>query len=147
LYSVTGVTSVVATNGATFYITGVQLEAGTVATPFERRSFGQELALCQRYFELLGPGGVGGTSTNPTAQNMGWIFAVPKRANPTIAHLENYVLIEPGNTVYTATSTTIDVVDVSGVTARISVSSTPGTSRLVILYYSNSRAVSVSAEL
>jgi hypothetical protein len=44
---VTGSVSVVGTNGATFYITGVQLEAGTVATPFERR---QELSLCQRYY-------------------------------------------------------------------------------------------------
>ena len=50
LISATGATSVVGTNGATFYITGVQLEAGTVATPFERRSYGQELSLCQRYY-------------------------------------------------------------------------------------------------
>ena len=46
----TGQTNVLGTNGATFYLTGVQLEVGSVATPFERRQFGQELQLCQRYF-------------------------------------------------------------------------------------------------
>jgi hypothetical protein len=52
LVSVTGATSVVGTNGATFYITGVQLEVGSVATPFERRPYGAELALCQRYYRI-----------------------------------------------------------------------------------------------
>ena len=52
-YSATGATSVVGTNGATFYITGVQLEVGTVATSFDYRSYGNELALCQRYYAKL----------------------------------------------------------------------------------------------
>ena len=52
-YGATGETSVVGTNGATFYITGVQLEIGTSATPFERRLYGQELANCQRYYYKL----------------------------------------------------------------------------------------------
>jgi len=49
--SVTGATSVVGTNGATFYITGVQLEKGSTATSFDYRPYGTELALCQRYFQ------------------------------------------------------------------------------------------------
>ena len=46
----TGATSVVGTNGATWYITGVQLEQNTSATPFERRMITNEIQLCQRYY-------------------------------------------------------------------------------------------------
>jgi len=48
--SATGAVDIVGTNGATFYITGVQLEVGTQATSFEYRQYQQELALCQRYY-------------------------------------------------------------------------------------------------
>jgi cytoskeletal protein CcmA (bactofilin family) len=46
----TGATSVVGTNGATFYITGVQLEVGTKATPYEMQIYSDQLAQCQRYY-------------------------------------------------------------------------------------------------
>jgi len=50
LLSATGAVSVIGTLNATWYITGVQLEVGSVATPFERRDYGRELMLCQRYY-------------------------------------------------------------------------------------------------
>ena len=50
-HGATGTTNLFATNAATFQITGLQLEAGSVATDFEHRSFAQEFALCQRYFQ------------------------------------------------------------------------------------------------
>jgi hypothetical protein len=52
-YSATGATSVVGTNGATFYITGVQLEVGSSATGFEYVNYQTSLANCQRYFAKL----------------------------------------------------------------------------------------------
>jgi len=52
--SATGATSVVGTNGATFYITGVQLEAGTNASAFEQIDYGRELIMCQRYCYVIG---------------------------------------------------------------------------------------------
>ena len=52
-----GTVSVVGTNGATFYLTGVQLEVGSVATPFERRLYTTELDLCRRYCYAWGLSG------------------------------------------------------------------------------------------
>jgi hypothetical protein len=84
LAGATGSTSVVGTNGATFYITGVQLEAGSVATPFERRPYGTELALCQRYYqEVIGANG--GVNANFEAGVTQINFNTQMRASPTMA--------------------------------------------------------------
>jgi hypothetical protein len=85
--SATGATSVVGTNGATFYITGVQLEKGSTATSFDYRPYGTELNLCLRYYyKHQGTNGYRfGTSYNGNTTNaIGWVpFIVPMRANPT----------------------------------------------------------------
>jgi hypothetical protein len=81
--SATGATSVVGTNGATFYITGVQLEKGSTATPFEFRSIGQELLLCQRYAQPIGQG-TSGHIFSATLAEISCMFRTQMRANPTI---------------------------------------------------------------
>jgi hypothetical protein len=87
----TGATSVVGTNGATFYITGVQLEVGSGATAFEFRSIGQELALCQRYYEVGSYGWAG--YVNQSFPPGSWVsFKVTKRASPTMA-TSNFVTL------------------------------------------------------
>jgi hypothetical protein len=83
--SATGATSVVGTNGATFYITGVQLEVGSTATPFERRMYGQELINCQRYYEKV----VNGVFNTPMTDGYArayYFFKVTKRAAPTVVN-------------------------------------------------------------
>jgi len=50
-----GITSFFDSTDRTFFITGVQMEVGSVATPFEHRSFGEELALCKRYCNVIAP--------------------------------------------------------------------------------------------
>ena len=90
----TGQTSVVGTNGATFYITGVQLEKGSVATPFEFRPYGTELALCQRYFQkytnqLSAYLGNGNSARNGYLTS--FIFPVKMRSSPTASNLSGSI--------------------------------------------------------
>ena len=84
--SVTGAVSVVGTSGATFYITGVQLEVGSTATSFDYRPYGTELHLCQRYYQALsGLGWIQGQASRDTAtvSYHGIIYRVPMRGVPT----------------------------------------------------------------
>ena len=53
----TGTLNIGASTADNFYLTGVQLELGSTATDFEHRSYGEELALCQRYYEIIADGG------------------------------------------------------------------------------------------
>ena len=89
--SATGATSVVGTSGATFYITGVQLEKGSTATSFDYRPYGTELALCQRYFVKTnsnnGTSAFGGLTGNSYSSSYGVVsmrLPVTMRTSPTV---------------------------------------------------------------
>jgi len=102
--SATGAVSVIGTLNATWYVTGVQLEVGSVATPFERRPFGTELALCQRYYQVLASGtnlplALGGAYT-ATSVYMVAPFKVSMRSAPTLSATSGtnfYIFYRNGN--------------------------------------------------
>jgi hypothetical protein len=92
-----GAVSVLGTLNATWFITGIQFEVGTVATPFERRPFGMELALCQRYYYQFSNSGLSDrayayspyspasyTSLPNTSASVPMYFPVTMRAAPTV---------------------------------------------------------------
>jgi hypothetical protein len=89
--SATGATSVVGTSGATFYITGVQLEKGSTATSFDYRPYQTELALAQRYYSKLSSlsgayvGFGSGVSTGATSAAIVVKYPVRMRSAPTIS--------------------------------------------------------------
>ena len=102
------------TNDATFEITGVQLEVGSQVTPFEHRSFNEELLLCKRYFNMIGDGALGaGTAMSDgfiwnnsgTELDFMYTFPVQMRTTPSIYQVTggNYFKILGGglsNTTY-----------------------------------------------
>ena len=85
-----GQTNLLASAGNNFWLTGVQLEVGTVATPFERRSYGQELALCQRYYQILISGQYKDAWITTVRSSSGTVLSTPikfsgiMRASPNI---------------------------------------------------------------
>ena len=86
--NVTGATSVVGTSGATFYITGVQLEKGSTATSFDYRPYGTELSLCQRYYYKNFPAATNvsfciGFNSTTTVTYGSIFFPVSMRTAPT----------------------------------------------------------------
>ena len=72
----------IANAGATWFVTGVQLEVGNIATSYERRNYGQEFALCQRYYETGTGFGVSRSGDNIASAAVH--FKVTKRAAPTM---------------------------------------------------------------
>jgi hypothetical protein len=83
-YSTTSAVNWMDTIGNTFLISEVQLEVGEQATPFEHRSYGDELARCQRYYHKSTAGLYATPSSGAFVAYVTWDFKVSMRTSPTI---------------------------------------------------------------
>ena len=94
-----------ATNGATWYITGIQLEVGRNATDFEHRSYGEELALCKRYYQKIGDTAtneitLGGYSVSGSTIYHSIQLPVEMRVVPTLTQVGSFYSVrsnQPGS--------------------------------------------------
>lgn len=116
------------TIGNIFAITGVQLEVGSVATPFEHRPYGMELALCRRYLPGLSDGAGAGSAGavcpavwgSTTSADAFVLFDVPPRTNPTgvtVSSAGHFLVNNPG--VGNPVATAITFTDSSLLAARV----------------------------
>ena len=118
-YSVTGAVSVVGTNAATFYITGVQFEVGSQATSFDFRDYGRELILCYRYYQKLGNVSYGAVGTGMIGNDRTFTVAYLRlnadmRAAPTLGFAS---LVTTDRLGYDVSIATINGTNTSGTTA------------------------------
>jgi hypothetical protein len=145
-YSATGATSVVGTSGATWYITGVQIEQNTSATPFERRLYGQEFINCQRYFQTYTQPPLRGVIVSGTTANRcGMGLPVVMRAAPTVTM--GALPVYDGS--LTATVSSIATSFLTTQVAEFDLNITAGltTGRPAIIYQTGSTSMTLSAEL
>ena len=144
-------TNWIGTLNATLQITGAQFEVGSVATPFERRPYGTELMLCQRYYytiggtalyEFVGAGCVSATNTILIYVPM----QVKMRAGPTLTTAGNFLAKSNGSNV-SATGLTTDQAGTQ--TFSFTASATATTGQGCVLFADNSTATrfNLSAEL
>jgi len=88
-----GISNFLSSTSNELYFTGLQMEVGSQSTPFEHRSFGDELARCQRYTYVIGGSGVttlgGGTMYNSTAVNIDVHLPVQLRTSPSFTTVAN----------------------------------------------------------
>ena len=116
---VTGAVSVVGTNAATFYVTGVKLEVGSVATPYNRQSLAKSMADCQRYYQSFPSFMISGYNTGGQSILSQPIFPVCMRASPTAGGVG---LTAP--TYSNASGLTVNYVDAASVRLQMSITAT-----------------------
>ena len=95
----TGATNLLATGSATIQFTGVQLEVGTTATPFEHLQYGQQLALCQRYYQRFVSDAsytafATGLCTTTTQMICALKYTTTMRASPTLTQSNTGINIQ-----------------------------------------------------
>jgi hypothetical protein len=153
-FSATGATSVVGTNAATWYVTGVQLEQNTSATPFERRLYNAELDNCQRYYwqrnsESSYSGVAAGGMNGASQARFVLSYPVPMRSAATVSitNIGNMIVnqgasdLAPSSLTAYANSTTA-MIDIFTTT-----SGTLGRGATLIYNISSSSSIQASAEL
>jgi len=146
VYTTSGTTKVIGTTGATFYITGVQLEVGSSATGFEYVNYQTSLANCQRYYQkYTQPPLRGLTNGSGIANRMAMVLPVVMRTAPSSTL--GGVSIFDGSSITTVISISTDYSNANTVEYDFTQTAALNTTRPCIVYQNGTASLQLSAEL
>jgi hypothetical protein len=153
--SATGAVSVVGTAGATWYVTGVQLEVGAKATPYEYQTYSEQLAQCQRYYvQWTGNSSATGYAfiSNAVVQGSGLFFTVislpvSMRSTPSISTNGTITGSPNAGTLSTITNIYTQQGSTLGVYGTISVTGTQGYAFVFYTYNASTSYFALSSEI
>lgn len=130
-----------------FYFTGVQLEVGSAATPFEHELISTTLQKCFRYYQIASGGEVDGNWRNSSTCDLSWPFKGEMRASPTVALADTSpVVVEPGVASRTGSGSSLSTHEINPRGVSLYIDGFSGTTTFTYAGLANAGTTAITAD-
>ena len=142
-----GITQFLDSTSRTLFITGLQMEVGSAATPFEHELISTTLQKCFRYYQIASGGEVDGNWRNSSTCDLSWPFKGEMRASPTVALADTSpVVVEPGVASRTGSGSSLSTHEINPRGVSLYIDGFSGTTTFTYAALANAGTTAITAD-